>query len=192
MRAEQHLRHLTGEREALEHRFNGDGATRKATDTAPTSDVSAGASREPLAEREALKLLLEQFAELREYASFYAAARIDSAKASLRNAITWMVSAALGFVAVAGLIVMASWFLLSGIAQGLGTLFGDQSWIGTLLTGLAALAGVGAGVQCVVAARRETARKRMVDKYEARQAHQRTRFGRDARDRKPTPDAKSE
>lgn len=190
MRAEQRL-HPADESETPEHRFNGDGATRRAAETVPTADIPADAAREKLEEREALKLLLQQVAELREYASFYAAARIDSAKASVRSAITWMAAAALGFVAVGGLIVMASWFVLSGMAQGLGTLFGAQSWIGTLLTGLAALAGVGAGVLWV-AARRENARKRMVEKYEARQAHQRTRFGRDAHGRKPAPVTQSE
>ena len=192
MRAEPQLRHPTGEREPPEHRFNGDAATREATEAAPTTDDSADAARKKKAEREALKLLLQQFAELREYASFYAAARIDGAKASVRNAIIRMVLAALGFVAVAGLVVMASWLVLSGAAQGLGTLFGDQSWIGTLLTGLAALAGVGAGVQCVAAVRRKNARKRTVEKYEARQAQQRTRFGRDAHGREPPSFAQRE
>lgn len=192
MRAEPHLRLSTGERAGQQHLPEGDGAPREATRTLPTADAAADAAQQPLGKRRALKLLLRQFAELREYASYYAVARIDSAKAFVRSTVASMVVAALGFVAVAGLILMASWLVLSGLAEGLGTLFGAHAWMGALLTGVAALGSVGIGVLCVVAARRSNARKRMVEKHEARQACQRTRFGRDAHNRKPAPVARGE
>ncbi len=192
MSAEQHFRLPACERAASEQRCNGHSPTCAATDAAQPADVSADAAPEKLAGPESLTLLLQQLAELREYASSYAAARLDSAKASVRNTIIRVAATAVGFVTVGGLVVMASWFVLSGMAQGLGTFFGDRSWIGTLLTGLGALVGIGAGVRCVAATRRESARKRTVEKYEARQAHQRARFGRDAHDGAPTPVSKSE
>lgn len=183
MRAEQEVRHPTGEQRPPGHRFNGNGAVRQ---PAAAADDSAHDARTKPTERDALKLLLQQFAELREYASYYMAARIDGARASVRNAILRLVLAALGVIAVAGIIVMASGFVLHGLAQGLGTLFGGREWMGTLFTGLAALVGIGVGIRYMLAALANGAQKRTVSKYEERQAQQRTRFGRDIQDRKPT------
>lgn len=164
------------------HRFNGDG-----TASARAANASADAEQEKPVEPEGVKLLLQQFSELREYASYYAVTQIDSAKAAAGKAIERIVISALGLGAIAGLIVMASWFVLSGMAQGLSTLFGDRPWIGPLLTGMAALVCAGVMVQRVGAVRRENARKETDEKYEARHDEQRKRFGRDARDRGSTP-----
>jgi hypothetical protein len=135
-----------------------------------------------LTEGEGLKLLLKQFQELLEYVAYYAAAKTDSVKCAVRDAIRQTVLAALGFVTLAGLIVMASWLVLSGVAQGAGALFGDRAWIGTLITGVLALAGIGVGMLCVISLRQNASRKGTVRKHETRNARQRARFGRDVRD----------
>jgi signal transduction histidine kinase len=93
-----------------------------------------------------------------------------------------MVPAGLRLVAVGGVIVLASWFVLSGIAQGVGAMFGDRAWIGDLITGAMALVAVGLGVSCAASMRDSASRKRTVEKYESRHAQQRTRFGRDVHD----------
>jgi hypothetical protein len=166
----------------MKHRFKGDDASPAATESRSKAEVPADAVQQGLTEGEGLKLLLKQFQELREYVSYYAAARTDSVKCSVRNAIGWTVLAALGFVAVGGLIVMASWLVLSGISQGAGTLFGERAWIGTVVTGVLALAGVGLAVSCAAWIRRNASRKRTIRKYETRDARQRARFGRDVHD----------
>jgi hypothetical protein len=120
--------------------------------------------------------------ELREYFSFYVAAKTDSVKLSLRNIVLWIGLAALGFVAVAALIISASWFVLSGTAEGLGVLFGDRLWAGNLTTGLLLLAALGLGMYYTVSKRMNTSRERTVQKYEERQARQREEFGRDVSD----------
>jgi hypothetical protein len=70
-----------------------------------------------------------------------------------------MVMAALGFVAVAGLIVTASWLMLSGIAEGLGVLLGDRSWLGNSVTGFLLLAGLGLCMHRTAAKRKKTSRE---------------------------------
>ena len=64
------------------------------------------------------------------------------------------VVAAMGFVTVAGLMVIAIWLLLSGIAEGLGVLFGDRPWLGNAVTGFLLGAGLGLGMHYTVAMRR--------------------------------------
>lgn len=182
MRSEPHARPPVRGKPSPAHRSNGDGAVPGTAESGSKTEVPANAAQPELTEREGLKLLLEQFQELREYISYYAAARTDSVKRSVRDAIWRTVPAALGFVAVGGLIVMASWFVLSGIAQGAGALFGDQAWIGTAITGVLALAGVGFGIFFATSKRRNASRRRTVQKYETRNARQRARFGRDVQD----------
>ncbi len=182
MRSEPHARHPVRGQPPPEHRFNGDDAAPEAVESASKTDVPADAGQQELTEREGLKLLLKEFQELREYVAYYAAARTDSVRCSVRNALRRIVLAALGFVAVGALIVMASWFVLSGISQGVGALFGDRAWIGTLITGVLALAGVGLGIFCAASARKNASRKRRVREYETRNARQRARFGRDVHD----------
>ena len=182
MESEQHGRHPAQGQPSPEHRFNGGHAPPGAAGSGSKTDVPADVAEQELTEREALKLLLKQFQELREYVSYYAAARTDSVKLSVQNGFRRIVLAALGFVAVGGLIVVASWFVLSGISQGVGALFGDRSWIGALVTGVLALGGVGLGMSCAVAMRKSASRKGTVRKYETRDAQQRARFGRDVHD----------
>jgi hypothetical protein len=182
MNSKQHPRHPAPGQTPPEHRSNGDDAAPQTAEHGAQPSAPADAAQKELTERELLKLLLKQFQELREYVSYYAAARTDSVKSAVRNAFGRIALAALGFVAVGGLVVMACWFVLSGLAQGAGTLFDKQAWIGTLITGALALAGVGLGVCFVAAARRHTSFKRTIRDYEARDAQQRARFGHDVHD----------
>lgn len=129
-----------------------------------------------------LKLLLKQFRELGEYFSYFVTAKTDSAKLSLRQFVLWVVLASVGFVALGGLIVIASWLLLSGTAEGLGRLFGDRPWIGSLITGFLPLAGLGVGMYGAVARQSRIARERTAKRYERRQARQQAQFGRNVAD----------
>ena len=94
-----------------------------------------------------------------------------------RSCCGWY-SPRLGFVAVAGLIVIASWLMLSGIAEGLGGFFGNRLWAGSLMTGFLLLAGLGLGMHYAIAKRNRTANERAAQKYESRQARQQAEFGR--------------
>lgn len=133
-------------------------------------------------ELDALKLLLKQFRELREYFLYYVTAKSDGVKLSLRNAVLWTVLASLGMVAVAGLIVTANWFMLSGTAEGLGQLYGGRLWAGKITAGFLSLACLGIGVCYLVARRKSASRERTVQKYEKRQAGEQAEFGRNVYD----------
>ena len=149
-------------------RTEGDASTAKKTDDPEQSKIT---------ELDALKLLLEQFHELQEYFSYYVTAKTDGIKLSLRNTSIWIVLAALGFIAIGGLIVSANWFVLSGTADGLGLLCGGRSWAGKIIAGFLLLAVMGLCV-CYTAARRKSAsRERAVRKYAKRQAEQQAEFG---------------
>jgi hypothetical protein len=182
MRSARHARHPLRRHASPARRPDRNHAAPAAVDSRSKLDVPADAAQPELTEGEGLKLLLKQFQELREYVAYYAAAKTDSVKCAVRDAIRQTVLAALGFVALAGLIVMASWLVLSGISQGAGALFGDRAWIGTLMTGALALVGIGFGILCVTSIRQNASRKGTVQKYETRNAQQRARFGRDVRD----------
>jgi len=130
-----------------------------------------------ITELNALKHLLNQFHELREYFSYYVTAKTDGVKVSLRNTSLWIVLALLGFIAVGGLIVTANWFVLSGTAEGLGLLCGGRAWAGRIIAGGLFLAALGLGICYTVARRKIASRERTVQKYEKRQAEQRAEFG---------------
>jgi len=129
-----------------------------------------------------LQRLLRQLRELGEYFSYFVSAKTDDVKLSLRHAVLWGVSAAVGFVVVGGLIVIASWLLLSGLAEGLGELFGGRAWAGSLATGLLSSACLGLGMYYALATGNRIARDRTAHKYEKRQARQQAEFGRHVAD----------
>lgn len=157
-----------------DHRSGGDAAASAAKDDPPPAE-----SVEP----DALKLLLQQFRELGEYFSYYAAAKADILKLSVRNTVLCGFIAALGFVAASGLFLTAGWLLLIGFAEGVGVLFGDRTWVGNLLTGGLLLAGLAGLMYVMVVAGTRAARERTVTEYAKRQTRQETRYGRTVSER---------
>src|SRR4029077_17384658 len=117
------------------------------------------------------------------YFMYYLSARADSARLGLRNALFSMTLAALAFVVIASLSVTATWFVLNGAAEGLGVLFGNRPWAGSLVTGLLLVAGLGGAIYGIVIRLKRTAREGTVKKYENRQARQKVRFGNNVADR---------
>jgi hypothetical protein len=121
--------------------------------------------------------------EVIEYANQYVETRKDSLRATVRGLI-W--KAALGVVAaVAGvtIVVVATAYLMSGIAHGLGRLFGGEDWLGELVTGLAIFLILGGVALFAIKSLTKKARERTIKKYELRQQQQRERFGHSATDR---------
>jgi hypothetical protein len=174
MRADRNSPLSANGQPAQEHRSKGDSAG-----SAPAADRPPGESLEP----DALKLLAKQVRELGAYFSYYAAARADTFKLSLRNTLLGIVLGALGFVALSGLVVTAGWLLLIGLAEGLGVLCGDRAWVGNLLAGTLLLSGLAAGTSGMLLAHGRAARQRKVEEYEKRQARQATEFGRNVSER---------
>jgi hypothetical protein len=151
-------------------------------------DASAPEATDDLEQKEptgsdAFVLLTQQVRELAEYLSYYVSARTDGVKFSLRNVLFRVSLAALVFVAISGLIVAASWCMLSGAAEGLAVLLGGRVWAGNILAGFLVITGLGLGMNWLAAKRKRTTRKRTTTKYENRQARQQADFGHNVSER---------
>ena len=133
--------------------------------------------------------MLQQLRELGEYLSYYATAKIDGAKLSVRNTVIWILLTALGFVAISGLIVAASCYVLSGVAEGLTVLFGGRMWAGNIAAGLLFITGLGLWMSYMAAKRERASRERATKKYENRQARQQADFGHSVSDRAADADS---
>ncbi len=123
--------------------------------------------------------ILELTAEIKEYASHYLSATLDRYRLSLRSAGIYAAIGVLAFIAFSAMLATASVLLVVGAAVGLGSLFGGNLWLGAVVAGLAVLLCAAAGIHCGIRRFSNKIRKRTVQKYEQRQALQRTKFGRD-------------
>jgi hypothetical protein len=122
--------------------------------------------------------------ELKEFASYYVAAKLDAWKVSVRNLGMYAALGIVGLITASAIITTAAVLLLVGIAWGLGALLWHQYWLGALLVGLLVLGGIGGGIIFFMKRLTSTARKQLVEKYENRQRDQRINFGEDVRGRR--------
>jgi hypothetical protein len=125
----------------------------------------------------------KQIREVIEYANFYVEARKDMLRATVRSLIWKAVAGIVAGLAGVTVIIVATTYLLSGIAHGLGRLLGDEYWLGELITAVTIfLALVIAGWVAIRSMKRKS-RERTIQKYERRQQQQRDRFGHSATER---------
>lgn len=122
--------------------------------------------------------MIERLGEIKEYASYYASVQTDA----IKGKITWIgVYAALGVVGAvigAGVLVTIGVLLITGIAGGLGELFG-RAWLGQLVTAIGLLALLGIGVFVGLKLLRNSLKRKLMAKYEQRHQEQRRRYGSD-------------
>jgi hypothetical protein len=126
--------------------------------------------------------------ELKAYASYYLAARIDGVKLTLRKAGLYAALGVIGGIAGGTLVVVATALLILGLSNFINFLFGLASprlvpWTGELITGLLLLGGVGAGAWWGIGHLFKTSRQRTVDKYERQRHEQRVEYGHDVHER---------
>ncbi len=127
--------------------------------------------------------LMKHVRELIEYANFYVETRKDSVRASIRGLI---LKAALGILAgIIGttVLIVATVYLMSGIAAGLGWLFGERWELGRFALAAILLVGLGVGAFVMMKMMDRKARQRTVKKYEERQQNQQSRFGHSVKQR---------
>jgi hypothetical protein len=112
--------------------------------------------------------------ELKEFVSYYVAARVDAWKTTLRNVGIYAVGAALFSTALV--------LLLVGIAGAFAQIFSGHPWLGDIITSVIFLGFLGGSVFIGMKILRKTFHNMTVEKYESRQSHQREQFGHSVRD----------
>ena len=134
---------------------------------------------------DALRDVGAKFAELKEFASYYVAAKLDSYKITARNLGIYAALGVIGLIAGSAIITTAAVLLLVGLALAIGKPFDpDQPWVGALVVGLLVLGGLVGGIILFMKKLTNTSRKRVVEKYENRQRDQRIYYGEDVRGRR--------
>jgi len=141
----------------------------------------SGSNGEGPSPAEAFKDVGTRLGELKEFAAYYVAAKLDAYKVTARNLGMYAALGIVGLIAGSAIITTAAVLLLVGIAWGLGALLWHQYWLGALLVGLLVLGGLGGGIVYFMKRLTNTSRARLVEKYKNRQRDQRIQFGEDVR-----------
>jgi large-conductance mechanosensitive channel len=127
--------------------------------------------------------LMKHVRELVEYANFYVETRKDSFRASIRGLILKAVVGVIGAIVGVTVLIMATIYLMSGIAAGLGWLFGERWELGRFALAAILFVALGAGAFLVIKSMNRKARQRTIKKYEQRQQDQKSKFGHNVRQR---------
>ena len=135
---------------------------------------------------EAIRDALAKVAELREFAAYYMAAKIDALKVTVRRIGIMAGLGLVGAVAGAALVVTAVVLLLLGIAGAFTALVG-HAWLGELITAVIFLAIPVVGILVGMRILTRTFKTSTVTKYEERKRQERQQFGRDVRDEATRP-----
>lgn len=123
--------------------------------------------------------------ELKEFASYYVAAKADAWKVTFRNLGMYAALGIVGLIAGSAIISTAAVLLLVGLAIAIGKPFDpDQPWVGAIAVGLLVLGGLAGGIIFFMKRMTSTSRKQLVEKYTNRQRDQRIQFGEDVRGRR--------
>jgi hypothetical protein len=134
---------------------------------------------------EAFKDVGARLGELKEFASYYVAAKLDAYKVTARNLGMYAALGIVGLIAGSAIISTAAVLLLVGLAIAIGKPFNpDQPWVGAIVVGLLVLGGLAGGIIFFMKRLTNTARAALVEKYKNRQRDQRIQFGEDVRGRR--------
>jgi hypothetical protein len=164
----------------------------------PPPDTTSGfraphesSSRQPEAPTDAMKDALRQAGELKSYAAYFVAAKVDAIKATVRNVGLYAALGVIGLMAGGAIIVTAAVLLCLGLSQLLASAFDPpKPWFGNLIVGAVLLALVLAGAWLAVSSITKSSRKRTVKKYEDRKRQQRADFGHDVHTRAASPNGR--
>ena len=149
----------------------------------PNGHDRGGHGANGAAPADALKEAAARLGEIKEYAGYLVAAKLDGWKATLRNLGIYAALGLVGAIVGGALMATAAVMLLVGLAHGLGDLLWDKWWLGELIVGLLVLGGAAAGIIIGLKKLTGTFKKQLVAKYEDRQRKQRINFGHDVEER---------
>jgi hypothetical protein len=141
---------------------------------------------------ESFSAAMSQFAELKEYAAQYIAARADSLKLSVRKVVLFAVLGVLGLLVGGAIMVTAASIFVIGISQLIAHWLGDRAWAGNLIVGILMIGLVAGGAWIMMRRMLGASRKATVERYERRLKQQRVLLaGHDARERSREYDRQS-
>src|SRR5205807_3211066 len=83
---------------------------------------------------DAVREAMTKLAEVREFAAYYVAARMDALKATVRNVGIYAALGLIGLAAGAAIVATAAVLLLWGIAGAFAALVGGRMWLGAIIT----------------------------------------------------------
>ena len=133
---------------------------------------------------DALREASAHFAELKEYATYYLAAKVDGIKVTVRNIGLYAALGLVGAIIGTAVLVTAGVMLLLGLAGAIGAIFDpDKPWVGHLVVSLLVIGGVVGGALFFMKRLTKTGRQQTIQKYESRAQQQRVQFGRDVHER---------
>lgn len=136
---------------------------------------------------DAIRDALGKLAELREFAAYYVAAKVDALKVTARQIGIFAGLGVLGGVGAATVVVVSVVLLLRGIAGAFAEIFPAHPWIGDLITAVIFLAIPVIAILIGMRILTRTFKTSTVHKYERRQSEQRQQFGRSVRDQATRP-----
>ena len=120
--------------------------------------------------------------ELRAYIGYYVSSRLDQFKLTVRSLVIGVALGVVALIALAAVVVVGVVQVLGGIAGGIGQIFPNHAWIGSLITGLIVLVVVFFGVRWGIGFIGRMSRAALVAKYEAFKKAQHEQFGRSVGD----------
>jgi hypothetical protein len=123
-----------------------------------------------------------RLAEIKDYASYYLAAKLDSYKSSAKSLVLYAVLGLLAAVAGTAVLATAGVLTVRGIAEGLTLLFG-YAWIADLVTGVVLLAAILGTAYFLVARILGKSRSATVKKYQDLQRQQLAKHGHNVHER---------
>jgi len=151
----------------------------QAASTAPPPPDQA--PRNPAAE--AFSRITHDAAELKEYAQYYIAAKIDSFRSAVKRVAILAGIGVMAAVAGCTVIAVAVGLVLVGIAEALGNLFGGRYWLADIVVGVVVLGALALTIWLMMKKLTGSWRSQTVKKYEERKQSQRERFGHDVEER---------
>jgi hypothetical protein len=139
---------------------------------------------------DAFKAAFHSAAELREYAGYFVATKIDGAKARVRRLIILAAFAVIALLALAAVAITGIVLLCQGLAHLLADAFGGRVWAGYLAAGAMLIVAIAGALWGTMAYLSNVARRRMMHKYELRRTRQRSDFGHDVAQRARQPESR--
>jgi hypothetical protein len=150
----------------------------------PESPAAAPAGSEPVnPATDAARSIPVYLSELKSYATYWLAAKIDLLRLRVKRAIIFALLAVIGLIAAVVMIVTAVVLLLAGLAGMIGNALGHRAWAGDLIVSLLVLGGLAIGVYAGVNWFLGVSRKATEQKYESKRIQQHSAHGRDVSQR---------